>query len=138
MLRRVLNQSLVSVECVIAQLELEAAKLQIDHLKDHIKEQCKLTVLKNLMRQSKSHWKIEVTKQHCKTSSKITEDFSTSLGFFSPRVFMSLNTGQSCLPLSDSAGEVSIGQNSSYLFSTAFNAFSTSQILYGLIQKLPR
>ena len=65
-----------------AQLDLEAAKLQADHLRDRIEEQSKLTALKNSMRQSESRRKIELAKQRCDTLSKIEEDFSTSLGFF--------------------------------------------------------
>ena len=117
----------LSVKRINAQLELEAAKLQADHLKDRIEEQSKLTALKNSMRQSESRRKIELAKQRCNTLSKIEEDFSTSLGIFSPKVSKGVNTSHSCLSLSDSAVEVSIGQSSSHLFSTAIDTFSTSQ-----------
>ena len=115
------------VERINAQLELEAAKLQADYIKDRTEEQSKLTALKNSMRQSESRRKIELTKQRCDTLSKIEEDFSTSLGFFSLKVSKGVNTTQSCSSLSDSAVELRVGQSSGHLFSTAINTFSTSQ-----------
>ena len=92
----------LSVKRINAQLELEAAQLQADHLKDRIEKQSKLTALKNSMRQSESRRKIELAKQRFDTLSKIEEDFSTSLGIFSPKVSKGVNTSHSCSSLSDS------------------------------------
>ena len=75
----------LSIKRINVQLELEAAKLQADHLKDGIEEQSKLTALKNSMRQSKSRRKIELAKQCCDTLSKIEEDFPHLLDFSHPR-----------------------------------------------------
>ena len=120
----------LSVKRINAQLELEAAKLQADHLKDRIEEQSKLTALKNSMQQSESRRKIELAKQRCDTLSKIEEDFSTSLGLFSPKVSNGEKTSHSCSSLSDSAVEVSIGQSSGHLFSTAIDTFATQNSVW--------
>ena len=82
------------------------------------------------MRQSESRRKIELAKQRCDTLSKIEEDFSTSLGLFSPKVSKGEKTSHLCSSLSDSAVEVSIGQSSGYLFSTAIDTFSTQNSVW--------
>ena len=115
----------LSVKRNNAQLELEAAKLQADHLRDRIEEQSKLTALKNSMQQSESCRKIELAKQRCNTLSKIEDDFSTSFGFFSPKVSKGVNTSQSCSSLSDTAVEVSINHSTNHLFSTALDSLSS-------------